>query len=334
MVCETTLNTLKTQGAGFIAQVNREIRFTSGKLAKIYPTVLRSAAMPKVQQYRKQTVQKTIVPKMQLPEPPEMPSVPGKQDKICTAVFAGGIILSTALLFGSACAISQNCIRAFHRNPVDWYTVAGMTVLTALLGLLLRGLIWASFAGTTMLATYLKAWHAQDMIARIALRFTKIFPGGTAWAAQALVGQMANRQQFKELIVFGNTQYESTKKKDQNMAPLCVYMGMAHQVQGDPHSAILWNERAIELFQKAMAPLEKINPTTKVPNRDFIDNMIVQYASAHANLASNYFSVSNYGKAKKNFHTALDQLNRAKDSPSKEMLVRGINEHLARLKHW
>jgi Tfp pilus assembly protein PilF len=83
-----------------------------------------------------------------------------------------------------------------------------------------------------------------------------------------------------------------------------------------------------------MKPLEKITPTTKVPNRNFIDSMIMQYASAHANLASNYFSVNNYGKAKKNFQIALEQLNRVKDSPDKEMLVRGINEHMARLKHW
>lgn len=274
------------------------------------------------------------MPKTQLPKPPEMPSEAGKQDKICIAVFAGGLIFSVVLLFGSAFSISQNFIQAFHKNPVDWSAVVGMTILTVLLGLLLRGLIWASFAGTTMLAAHLKAWYAQDMIARGALKLKRVFPGGTAWAAQALLGQMANRQQFKELITFGYAEYESTRKKDQNIAPLCAYMGMAHQMQGDPHSAILWNERAIELFQKAMAPLEKVTPATKVPNRDLVDNMIMQYASAYANLASNYFSVSNYGKAKKNFHIALEQLNRVKDSSEKEMLVRGINEHMARLKHW
>ena len=290
--------------------------------------------MPKAQQNRKQTVQKTIVPKTQLPKPPEIPSQPGKQDKICTLVFAAGLSLSAILLFGSAFFISQAFLQAWHRTPVDWYTLIGMTVLTVLLGLLLRGMVWASFAGTTMLAGYLQAFHAQDLIARSALKFRKVIPGGTAWAAQALMGQMATRQQFKELIAFGNIEYEAIKKKDQSIAPLCAYMGLAHQMQSDPHSAILWNERAVELFQKAMAPLDKIAPNTKVPNRDFIDSMFLQYASAHANLASNYFSVNNYGKAKKNFGIALEQLNRVKESQQKEMLVRGINEHLARLKHW
>jgi tetratricopeptide (TPR) repeat protein len=290
--------------------------------------------MPKAQQNRKQTVQKTIMPKSQIPKPPEMSSEPGKPDKICKAVFAGGLTCSALLLFGSAYPISHNLLKALHSDPVDWYTIAFMAVLTVVLGFLLRGLVWLSFAGTAMLATHLQAWHAQDMIARTALKFRKVFPGGTGWASQALMGQMANRQQFKELIDFGNAEYEATAKKDQNIAPLCAYMGIAHQMQNDPHSAILWNERAVELFQKAMVPLEKVNTETKLPNREFVDSMIIQYASAYANLGANYFSVSNYGKAKKNFQVALEQLNRAKDCQQKEMLVRGINEHIARLKHW
>jgi tetratricopeptide (TPR) repeat protein len=290
--------------------------------------------MSKREQNRKQTIQKTIIPKGQMPKPPEIPSEPGKQDKICKAVFTGGLTLSAVLLFGSAYSISHALLQAVHKNPVDWYTIVFMVVLTLMLGFLIRGMVWASFAGTTMLAGHLQAWHAQDMIAGSALKFRKFFPGGTAWASQTLMGQMVSRQQYKELIAFGNAEYEATKKKDQSIAPMCAYMGMAHQMLNDPHSAILWNERAIELFQKAMAPMEKITPETKVPNRDFIDNMIVQYAGTYANLGANYFSVSNYGKAKKNFNMALEQLNRAKDSQQKEMLVRGINEHLARLKHW
>lgn len=290
--------------------------------------------MPKVQQYRRQTVQKNIVPKQALPKPPEMPSEPGKQDKICTAIFGFGLTLGVFTLFGSAYMISQSFTQAFKHNPVDWLTVVGMTVLTVLLGFVLRGIVWASFAGTAMLATHLKAWHAQDMISKTALKFRSVFPGGVSWAAQALLGQMANRQQFKEMIAFGTQEWELTKKKDQNLAPLCAYMGMAHQYQNDPHSAILWNERAIELFQKAMTPMEKVTPETKVPNRDFIDQMFLQYASAYANLGANYFSVNNYGKAKKNLQLALEQLNKVKSNPQKEMLVRGINEHLARLKHW
>lgn len=291
--------------------------------------------MPKVQ-HRKQVIQKTSVPKTPpLPKPQEMPAKPGKQDNICTALFAGGLSFAVLLLFSSAYFLSQSFVQAMHKSPVDWVTIAISAVTTVLLGFALRGIIWASFAGTAMLAAHLQAWHAQDKISRIALKYKRVLPGGTAWAAQALMGQMANRHQFRELISFGTAEYESTKKKDdQALAPLCAYLGMAHQFQGDPHAAILWNERALELFQKAMAPLEKVTPGTKVPNRDFVDNMILQFASAYANLGANYFNVNNYGKAKKNFQLALEQLNRIKDSPQKDMLIRGINDHLARLKHW
>jgi len=291
--------------------------------------------MPKVQQFRKQTVQqKSAVPKSQLPKPPEMPTEPGKQDRICNAVHIGGLSLGAIVLLGSAYGISQAALKAIHQTPVDWATLVGMTLLTVVVGLVVRGIVWASFAGVVMLATHLKAWHAQDQIARKALKLKRFFPGGTSWAAQALLGQMVNRQQFKEVINFGTSEWESTKKKDQSVAPLCSYVGMAHQMQGDSHSAILWNERAVELFQKAMTQLEKVDSKTKVPNREFVDNMIMQYASAFANLGANYFGVGNYGKAKKNFHAALEQLNRVKDNSQKDILVRGINEHMARLKHW
>ncbi|MBX9721306.1 MAG: tetratricopeptide repeat protein [Candidatus Obscuribacterales bacterium] len=290
--------------------------------------------MPKVQQYRRQTVQKTNVPKNQIPKPPEMPTEPGKQDKICNAIFVGGLTLGVATLLGSCYALSQGFVQALHHNPVEWLTIVGLVVLSVLLGFVLRGIIWASFVGTTMIASQLKAFHSQEKISNFALKYRKFFPGDTAWAAQAKLGLMANRQQYKEIIVFGTQEYDNSKKKDQSLAPLCAYMGMAHQIQSDPHSAILWNERAIELFEKAMEPLAKVTPEAKVPNRDMVDNMIMQYASAYANLGSNYFSVNNYGKAKKNFNLALEQLNRVKSNPQKDMLIRGINEHLSRIKHW
>ncbi|MBX9685063.1 MAG: hypothetical protein K2X27_00100 [Candidatus Obscuribacterales bacterium] len=263
-----------------------------------------------------------------------MPSEPVKQDKICMAVFTGGLSVSVITLLTSAYFLSQGFTKSLSQSPIDWLNLIGLTVLTVLLGFTLRGLIWASFAGTGMLAAHLKAFHAQEKISRMALKYKKLFPGSTAWAAQGLMGLMANRQQFKELIAFGTAEYETTKKKDQNLAPLCAYVGMAQQVEGDPHAAILWNERALELFEKAMAPIEKVGADTKVPNRDIVDGMIIQYASAYANLGSNYFSVNNYGKAKKNFNLALEQLKKVKDNPQKEMLVRGINEHMHRLKHW
>ena len=76
--------------------------------------------MPKVQQFRKQTVQqKSAVPKSQLPKPPEMPTVPGKQDRICNAVHIGGLSLGAIVLLGSAYGISQAALKAIHQTPVD-----------------------------------------------------------------------------------------------------------------------------------------------------------------------------------------------------------------------
>lgn len=289
--------------------------------------------MPKVQNYKRQTVQKNVMPKAQMPKPPEIPATPGKQDRLCKAIFIGGLSFGAVLLLGSSYFISKGFVAALSSNPIEWLTVVGLTVLTVILGFTLRGIIWASFAGVTMLASQLQAWHAQEMICDLGLKYKKVFPGSTAWASQGKMGMMANRQQFKELIVFGTKEYEETKVKDQNLAPLCAYIGMAQQVVGDPHAAIIWNERAIEYFEKSMESFAKVTPDAKGPNQ-FVDNIIMQFASAYANLASNYFAVNNFGKAKKNFGLAMEQLNRVKDSPQKDMLIRGINEHMARLKHW
>ena len=290
--------------------------------------------MPKVQNYRKQTVQRTAMPKSQMPPPPELPAEPGKQDRLCNTIFIAGLGFGALTLLGSSYYIANGFVQAFNHQPLEWLPLVGLTVMTVVLGFLLRGIVWASFVGTTMFASQVKAFHAQEKICKTALKFKSFFPGSTAWASQGLMGLMANRQQFKELVAFGMQEYESTKKKDQNLAPLCAYIGMGQQMLGDPHSAILWNERAIEFFQKSMSHFDRVNADTKVPNRDMVDSVIMQYASAYANLGANYFSVNNLGKAKKNFQVAIEQLNRCKDSPQKEMLVRGINEHMARLKHW
>lgn len=290
--------------------------------------------MPKVQNYRKQTVQRTVMPKTQMPKPPEIPAEPGKQDRLCNAIFVGGLSFGALTLLGTSYLLASGFSSALKQQPVEIWTLVGLTVMVVALGFILRGIVWASFVGTTMLASQIKAFHAQEKICKTALKMKKFFPGSTAWASQGLMGLMATRQQFKELIAFGVQEYESTRKKDQNLAPLCAYIGMAQQVVGDAHSAILWNERAIEYFQKGIAPFEKVTADAKVPNRDMVDSIIMQYASALANLGSNYFSVNNFGKAKKNFHLSLEQLNRCKDNAQKQMLISGINEHLARLKHW
>lgn len=290
--------------------------------------------MPKVQNYRRQTVQKQVMPKTQMPKPPEIPAEPGKQDKLCKSIFFGGLSFGALLLVGSSYFLSQGFVSALKHSPIEWLTVVGLTVTTVVLGFVLRGIIWASFAGVAMLASQLQAFHAQEFVCALALKYKKFFPGSTAWASQGKMAMMANRQQWKELIAFGSTEYEATKKKDQNLAPLCAYIGMAQQIQGDPHSAIVWNERAVEYFQQGMESFNKVTPDAKVPNREFVDNIIMQHASAYANLGSNYFAVNNFGKAKKNLSTALEVLGKVKDSPQKDMLVKGINEHLARLKHW
>lgn len=290
--------------------------------------------MPKVQSYKKQTVQKSIMPKQDLPKPPEFPKEAGKQDRICWAVFGGGLVFTVLLFAVSSYFLAQGLMAAINHSPIEWLALLLNVVSAVLLGFALRGLVWMSFAGTAMLAAYIKAFHAQESISRIALKYRKLLPMSTAWASQGLMAMMANRQQWKELTSMGMQEWEAAKKKDQNLAPLCSYMGMAYQVQNDPHTAIVWNERAIELFDKGMSAMAKVDAKTKVPNREFVDSLIMQYASAYANLGSNYFSVNNFGKAKKNFNQALEQLERIADNPQKTMLVRGINEHLARLKHW
>ena len=294
--------------------------------------------MPKTHHRRSPQAQR--MPKQakhQMPPIPELPSLPGPQDKIINAVFIGGLVVSALTFCGFIFFLSVNFQKAVESNPTDWATVVLMLVVTAVAAFAMRGLVWLSFAGSVMLANHLKAFHAQEKICKLALKQRKFIPGGTIWAVHSLMAQMANRGQFKELIPFGTAEYDTFAKKnpkDQNLAPVCAYLGMAHQVNGDAHASIVWNERALELFAKALTPLEKVGTDTKVPNRELIDNMILQYAGSYANLGANYMSVGNYGKAKSNFQASLKQLERVKDGPHKQQLQRGIQEHMGRLKHW
>lgn len=277
------------------------------------------------------------VKQQQLPPMPELPSLPGPQDKIINVVYVGGLALSAVTMIGFVWFTAMNFQKAVSTTPTDWMTVVMMLVVTVIAAFTLRALVWASFAGSVMLANHLKAFHSQEVICKRALKYRKLIPGGTIWAVHALMAQMVQRGQFKELIPFGTAEYEAYAKKDskdQNLAPLCAYLGMAHQVLGDAHASILWNERALELFQKALAPLEKLGKDQKVPQQALIDNMIMQYAGSYANLGASYFGVGNYGKAKKNFQLSLEQLERVKDNPQKQQLQRGIQEHMGRLKHW
>lgn len=261
---------------------------------------------------------------------------PGK-DKLCFSVF-GGILVGGTCLTGLGLFFSiQNLIQVATHQPLNWVAAIGMTVLAVLSFLFLRFVLWAAFFASTMMAAKTQSWQAQEKICQAAMKYRVILPGGASWAVQALLQQMLSRGQYKEVLVLGGQEYDIAIKKnpkDQSLAALCACVGLAHQVQGDIHGSILWNERAVELFAKVIEAVNKSGPMKKLADRSMVDGIYLQYVGAFANLGASYFNVGNYGKAKKNFGLALDEAGKLPDSPEKQNIIRAVKDHLGRLKHW
>ncbi|MBY0357550.1 MAG: tetratricopeptide repeat protein [Candidatus Obscuribacterales bacterium] len=261
---------------------------------------------------------------------------PGK-DKLSYAIFGGilggGVLITTTGLFYTVNTIVQ----LVSHPPINWVGVVGMSIMTVISLLILRFLVWAAFFASAMFAARTQSWQAQEKICRWAMSYRTVLPGGASWAVQALLQQMLNRGQYKEAMAFGGQEYDRTaakNPKDQSLASLCACVGLAYQVQGDIHGAILWNERAVELFAKVIESVNKSGPMKKFADKTMLDGVLMQYVGAYANLGAGYFNVGNYGKAKKNFSQAIEEANKLPDSAEKQNIVRAIKEHMGRLKHW
>ena len=295
--------------------------------------------MPKTQTRRTyKNMAKTETGKTPNPTGPLLPPA-GNKDNLCfgisVAVFASGVVVTGWMWY----SIVGTLMRAATSSPVDWWSVAGMAVLGALSFFIARFFLWLSILAPLMLAAQRKSYKAQERFCHLALKLRAILPGGATWASHGLMQLMLQRGQIKEAIVLGTNEYDFALKKnpkDQSLAPMCAQLGLAHQMNGDHHASILWNERAADQYQILLEGMEKSDPKKKklLPDKQFVDQARLQLAGICCNLATSYYNVGNHGKAKNFYTRAVDCATKLPDSAEKQQIIQVSRDQVSRLKHW
>lgn len=287
------------------------------------------------------TMSKSQTSKTPTPGGPILPPA-GDQDKACYVISIGMGITGAVLTLGMWFVSISNLVRAFTSSPIDWLTAVGMVVLLVASFFVARLFFWIAILAPIMLAAQTRSYGAQEKFCNIALKYRKALPAGAAWASiHGLMQLMISRKQYKEAIALGTSEYDQAaakNPKDQNLAPVCTQVALAHQMQNDHHASILWNERAVEAFIPLIESMEKAGPQKKskmIPDSSqFVDQARTQLAGIYCNLATSYFNVGNYGKAKSNYAHATELAMKLPDSNEKQQIVQVSREAVARLKHW
>jgi tetratricopeptide (TPR) repeat protein len=203
-----------------------------------------------------------------------------------------------------------------------------------------RSLGWLSFFGPIMLAAKNKAWASQESLCRKAISLSKFFPAGGSTAALLLVQSLVSRGQFDEALAIGEEQYEKGAKSgklDENLAPLYSSLAMANQMRGDFKQSILWSDRSIESFSKALENFSTkktiVAKIASLQGPQVVGTLKIQLAVAYFNSASSYFNMQNHRQAKASFQKAVEFAQQAPDFPEKSDMLRFSREQLARMKH-
>jgi len=171
--------------------------------------------------------------------------------------------------------------------------------------------------------------------------FAKLYPGGTAWLATALVQSLVNRGQYEAALAAADEEWHrsgSNDKQAQNLGTLCFAAGVAKQAQSDWKQAQAWNERAIGVLNKAMEQAQKPQKgimakvaATQAPQ--MLGQFRIQLAAAYFNNATIYFNNQDFRRAKENYKNAVENSMKAPEFPQKAEITRFAQEQLARLKH-
>jgi len=260
-------------------------------------------------------------------------------DKQAMVIFYGLLAMAAVLVVTALSFIIQNLIQAASRSPYDWMSVIGFSLLFAISLLIGRGLIWLSFFGAIMYAMRVKAWQTQENLCRTVMKYHRLIPGGASTSGLMLVQSLIGRGEAEEAIKVGDEQWNrlSTKgKEDQNLAPMCSMLGLAHQLRGDFKESIVWSDRAVHLFQKLLEQVKNPKGMTKLAvmqSPNLAANMQMQLAVAYFNSATSHFNTMNYRAAKENYKKANEHATQAPDSVEKTEILKVSREQMARLKH-
>lgn len=254
-------------------------------------------------------------------------------------IFTGGL-LATFLVIAAGVFWCVTQIMAGLTGTPNYVAVAAGFIGIVVLALVSRAGVWMSIFGALMFAQKNNGWEGQKYLTERAMKLKKLIPGGATTAALLLIQGYISRGEVEETIRIGEQQYAEfgkDPKQTQNLAPMYSTLGLAFHMQGQWRDSILWNERAIEAFDKILDQFENkkgfMAKLAGAQGQEWSKEVRKQLAVIYFNNGTNHFNLRNHLAAKDNYRKAVEQANLAPDFPEKPDLLKVSKEQLSRLKH-
>lgn len=263
-----------------------------------------------------------------------------RADSQVKLLFVGLLSLTVILaVLGIFWTVSHLVLSVAHK-PTDYIGVVAMTAGTTLILLFARNFVWMSFFAAIMFASKTKAWNSQEYLCRLAIRLRKIIPAGYSTASLILAQNLLGKSKSDDVIEIAQKQWEqvgSKAKNDQNTALLCATAALAQQLKGNTRESISWNNRAIAAFKGILEQIANpkgiMSKILASQSRHWVGTIHMHLAVVLTQNANCHFNLMNHHQAKESYKQAVENANRAPDSPEKREILRLSREQLGRLKH-
>lgn len=251
-------------------------------------------------------------------------------------ILAAGVLGILAIWYFAATQL----FASLQSSPVNYLGIVLCGLAIGGSFIVARALFWLSFIGPIMLAAKDKAWYSQEELCRKAQKFANFLPAKGTTATAILIQSLVSRGKFEEAFQLGDDvwqKYGDNTKFDENTSGIAAALGLACQMQGDGKNSIVWNDRAIESFNRlteTMKTKKSLFAKVAAPQQQqLIGNINTQLTVSYFNNATSHFNLRNHRQAKLNYQKALETANQAPDFPEKADLVKAGKEQLQRLKH-
>lgn len=276
-------------------------------------------------------------PKMSVDLPPARVNDPSKNNLVF-GTFAGVLLLGLGINLALLYFIGANLYANVVSTPPNWIVTGVMAVLFVLVLFFgMRPAINAPFFIAATIADRVSALEAQRKICEMALKFKSLLPDKASWATQAILQQLMYQEDHDQIISMGTSTYEeltASNPKENSLAPLCGFVGMAYQAKGEVAKAIEWHEKAIEQYERSFKALENSKLAKKLSDETVVQTLTLNYAGTFCTLAGGYMQQQNFRKAKELFKKSLDQARKCPESAQRRDLIKAVEDQLSRLKHW
>lgn len=289
--------------------------------------------MAKSQQI-KYTPKQPMAKKVQV-QPQEIIAPLDSKNQVSNQVFWGVLIVGELLGVSLGYFGIKGIIEALGSHPVVWgaFAVGLLSLALAIFAMVVT--IRASLLMGAIMAARTSSWALHRKFCEKAISLKSFIPGGAAWAVQMLIQQKLQNSEFDEVISEGSAEFERALQKnpkEQSLGALCAYISMAYQQKNDIAHSIEWGEKSIAQYKLMFEDLAK-GKGKKIAG-DMLDGARLQYAAMYLQNGVAYMARQDYRAAKERFNSFYEVAKPIPDSTEKQQMVKVVQEHLQRLKHW